>query len=179
MHESQRIWCKYIREMFPNHFTNKQVLEVGSWDINGNNNYLFENCSILHVDVHEGKNVDVALPIHLLQTNLLFDTIISTNMLEHDMHWLKSISKMIELLKPNGFLMIQSFIGVEHGTKKHCEHDSLTSKLNDPAWNNHYYSVMPKDMINNFDLYSIFKHFSLGIQPNDPNEDLLFWGVKR
>jgi hypothetical protein len=35
------VFCKNI---LPDFFINKRVLDVGSGDINGNNRFLFENC---------------------------------------------------------------------------------------------------------------------------------------
>ena len=179
MHASQSLWCQEVKRLFPKYFNNVNVLDVGSYDINGNNRYLFENFKYLGIDVNSGKNVDIVCPIHKFHSDTQFDVVISTNMLEHDMHWKKSINKMIELTKSTGLLLIQSFIGVEHGTIKHCSIDSLTSTISDTKWQNYYYSVLPEDIFDTFDLYQIFSHFSLGIQPNKPNEDLIFWGIKR
>ena len=179
MHASQSLWCQHVKRLFPERFNGVNVLDVGSYDINGNNRYLFENYGYVGIDVNNGNNVDVVCPIHLFSTDVKFDVVVCTNMLEHDLYWKLSIKKMIDLTKSDGLLMIQSFIGVEHGTIKHCAHDSLTSTLDDELWKNHYYSVLPQDISNNFDLYKEFKHFSLGIQPNKPNEDLIFWGIKR
>lgn len=179
MHPSQSEWCRHVKNLFPNRFNNVSVLDVGAYDINGCNRYLFADYNYLGIDVAPGKNVDIVTPIHEFNTTLRFDVIVCTNMLEHDMHWKKSIAKMIELTKSNGLIMIQSFIGVEHGTTEHFAHDSLTAKINDEEWNNYYYCVMPQDISSTFDLYKEFKHFSLGIQPNPPNEDLIFWGIKR
>ena len=179
MHDSQSNWCRSIKQLFPNQFQNVSVLDAGAYDINGNNRYLFENYTYVGIDVHEGNNVDIICPIHELEITTQFDVVITTNMLEHDMHWKKSIAKLISLTKPNGLLMMQSFIGVEHGTNSHCKHDSLTTKLDNDAWNNHYYCVMPKDIMTHFDIYEEFQYFSIGIQPNSPNEDFIFWGIKR
>jgi hypothetical protein len=50
--------------MFLQYFIDKCVLDVGSLDINGNNRYLFDNCEYTGLDIGEGPNVDIVMPIH-------------------------------------------------------------------------------------------------------------------
>ena len=41
MHEQARKFTLVVKEKFPEYFSNKNVLDVGSGDINGNNRFLF------------------------------------------------------------------------------------------------------------------------------------------
>lgn len=130
MHTEQIEFCKQILIKYPYHFQNVKVLDVGSQDINGNNRYLFTNCNYLGLDIGPGKNVDIVSPIHiyyeyLQEPNSLkkyseFNTIISTEMLEHDKHWLKSIKAMYNLLAQGGLLLITAAgkNRAEHGTTR-------------------------------------------------------------
>jgi hypothetical protein len=43
-HQAQQDFCNSVRQLFPDHFRGKTVLDVGSLDINGNNRYLFTDC---------------------------------------------------------------------------------------------------------------------------------------
>jgi len=63
-------------------------LEVGSLDINGSVRIVFERCDYLGVDLGEGKGVDLVCPGHLLEFPASsFDTVISCQCFEHDVHW--------------------------------------------------------------------------------------------
>ena len=50
--------------------------------------------------------MDVVSLVHEYQPGRMFDTVISTEMLEHDPHWRESVARMIELVKPGGRLII-------------------------------------------------------------------------
>jgi 2-polyprenyl-3-methyl-5-hydroxy-6-metoxy-1,4-benzoquinol methylase len=87
-HKQQIEFCKKIKYQFPEHFKNIWVLDAGSYDINGNNRYAFENCIYLGVDIEHGKNVDIVSKVHELNfKDGMFDTIITTEMLEHDVFY--------------------------------------------------------------------------------------------
>lgn len=87
-HPQQKEFCLKVKSLFPECFDNVNVLDVGSLDINGNNQYLFTNANYLGLDIGPGPNVDIIKPVHIfayqLQYHEYFDVIISTEMLEHD-----------------------------------------------------------------------------------------------
>ena len=59
MHIEARNFTIFVQNTFPFFFKNKRVLDVGSGDINGNNRFLFENCSYEGNDVYNAPNVTV------------------------------------------------------------------------------------------------------------------------
>ena len=132
MHPEQIEFCQHIANHYPQHFEHKIVLDVGSQDINGNNQYLFTNCEYWGLDIGEGENVDIICPVHLYSETRQkhepkqFDTIVSTEMLEHDCFYKESIRAMYNLLKPGGFLLVTaaSINRAEHGTKRTTPHAS-------------------------------------------------------
>ena len=78
---------------------NKRVLDVGSGDINGNNNFLLENCLYDGNDVIEAKNVTVVSKTKDLPfSNHTFDTIVSTECFEHDPEYRQSFEKIYHQL---------------------------------------------------------------------------------
>jgi len=119
-HVEQQKFCNAIKLLKPSAFKNVNVLDVGSLDINGNNRYLFEGGFYLGLDIVAGKNVDVVSPIVGFNSTRLFDTIISTEMLEHDKDWKASLGAMYALLVQGGFLLITCATTgrKEHGTSK-------------------------------------------------------------
>lgn len=117
-HKEQMDFCQQVKNTFTDYFINKDVLDVGSQDINGSNKIFFENCNYTGLDIGPGKNVDVICKIHQYNPGKQFDTIISTEMLEHDEHLEYSLKKMLELLKPGGLLVLTAggHQRPEHGT---------------------------------------------------------------
>jgi hypothetical protein len=77
-----------MKELHPEHFKDNKVLDIGSLDINGNNKFLFDNSEYIGLDIAEGNNVDVVCIGHEYDApDETFDTIISTEALEHDMYY--------------------------------------------------------------------------------------------
>ena len=43
-HKEQWDFCKKVKSRFSEHFTNSRVLDIGSFDVNGNEEFLFADC---------------------------------------------------------------------------------------------------------------------------------------
>jgi len=185
-HQEQIDFCSKIRDSIPEHFINKKVLDAGSWDVNGSNRYLFQNCDYTGVDLAEGVNVDVVSRVDELKsdagfTDGLFDTIISTEMLEHDMHWQESLQNIVRMLKTGGlFLFTCATEGrVEHGTfckNPECSH---TAKIIEGGWESYYRNLTEADIrgINGLSFIDAFEKYTFEINPE--SHDLYFWGIKK
>ena len=59
MHIQAKKFTLFVKDILPDYFKNKRVLDVGSGDINGNNRFLFENCQYDGNDVIEAPNVTI------------------------------------------------------------------------------------------------------------------------
>jgi len=174
-HKTQVEWCLKIKKEYPDYFYNKRVLDIGSLDVNGTNRDLFKKCDYVGLDVIEGKNVDVVCVAHEYYPKELFDVVLSTNALEHDIYYKLTLKKMVEILKPNGLMFVSApYKWHIHGTKKVRPHSSGTSKMYD-EWANYYKNLKIEDFLDNIDLPNIFKEFYIGIA----GRDLRFWGIKR
>jgi SAM-dependent methyltransferase len=173
-HPIQQQWCRSIKNKFPRYFTNIKVIDIGSLDVNGTNKELFTNCEYIGVDVIEGKNVDVVGIAHeLLFEDNSFDVAISTNTLEHDMYFKKTINKMFKLLKSKGLLLFSAANGwKEHGTPKTSPSQSGTSKMN-KEWATYYKNITKNDILSSLDT-SQFLEYELEIF----NKDIRFYGIK-
>jgi len=121
MHIQARKFTEFVKNILPEYFKNKIVLDVGSGDINGNNRFLFENCNYDGNDVIEAPNVTIVSKTKdLVFQNNTFDIIISTECFEHDPEYKESLLKIYDMLKPDGlfcFTCASTGRG-EHGTRR-------------------------------------------------------------
>ena len=126
-HQEQRDFCLSVKEKFPYFFSSKFVLDVGSLDINGNNQYLFDNRGYLGVDLLPGKNIDIISKAHELKMpDCCFDGIISTECLEHDPYYVDTLKNIYRMLKPGGLLLFSCATKgrPEHGTRRTTPSDA-------------------------------------------------------
>ena len=171
-HFEQQEFCACIRKRYARHFQHVTVLDIGSLDINGNNRWLFDEAKYLGVDLMPGKNVDVVCHAHeLLFEPESFDTIISTECLEHDQQWKRTLAKALKLLKPGGLLVLTCATDgrPEHGTVRNSPADS-------PATPEYYRNLTEADLIGALDLGQ-FEEFSFEV--DDGLHDLRFVGMKK
>jgi hypothetical protein len=170
-HKQQKDFCNQIKQLFPDYFINKDVLDLGSLDINGNNRYLFTECRYTGVDVGPGPNVDIVYHAHKVQGS--YDVVISTEMLEHDQYYVQTLKHIVEcLLKPNGlFFFTCATTGRQpHGLKEQSPDDS-------PYTNDWYKTLTMEDVNEAIDLEKYFIKHEFII--NTDHHDLYFWGIKR
>lgn len=177
-HQEQKDFCLKVKNNHPIFFNNKNVLDVGSLDINGNNRYLFENCIIFGIDVGHGKNVDHVCKAHEFKTETRYDVIISTECFEHDMFYDKTLNNIINLLEAGGmFIFTCATEGrAEHGTRRTTPCDApLLSQYND--WQDYYKNLTEQDIRNVLTVDDIFSEYEFEI--NHISHDLYFWGIKK
>lgn len=159
-----------VKNIHPQYFENKNVLEVGSQDINGSVRKHFTDCDYLGIDLGEAEGVDLVASIIGFSRENEYDVVVSSEMLEHCEQWEEALSQMYKNTKPGG-MFILTCAGPnrqEHGTKNHNPQDSAFTL-------DHYRnisiedfsSILPKEM---------FKECSLTLERGDT--DLYFWGIK-
>ena len=179
-HLNQQLFCEKIKNKIPEYFENKKILDIGSLDINGNNKYLFTNSNYIGLDVGEGPNVDVISVGHLYSApNNFFDTIISTEVFEHDMFYEQTVQNVVRMLKPGGlFIFTCASTGrPEHGTRRSDGSDAAPLLYDiSPEWSDYYKNLTEKDFekIEGFN-----KTFPDGyFEYNPESKDLYFYGIK-
>ncbi len=126
-HKEQRSWAMQMAAMFPDHFNEKTVLDIGSWDINGNTRHLFRNCFYLGLDIHRGPNVDI-LWNQDFAFNVYQDVYISCEALEHSKSWDRDFAGMIKYSKNMVVMTCAAPPRPIHGTKETTpEHSPYTT----------------------------------------------------
>lgn len=192
-HPAQRKFCRQIRRKFRSHFINANIIDCGSLDINGNNRWLFRRNlfnwkginSYVGIDILLGDNVDILGHTHDVLPRIMslpmaffiqkkgkpvwpIDVVISTEMLEHDRHWKKSIQAMYDILRPGGLLLITAGGDgrMEHGTSMHVPVDS-------PATLD-YYCNISNEMFESVLPNHLFEHYII----RQTNGDFQFAGIK-
>lgn len=85
------------------------VLDVGSYDVNGNVRGFFKGARYIGIDMRPGPNVDRVLDAHDIVDAFgpeSFDTVVCCEMLEHDPAFWVSMARMGAVLKPGGRLLL-------------------------------------------------------------------------
>lgn len=177
-HKAQRDYCDHLKKRFPEFFCNRLVLDVGSLDVNGNNRSLFTDCGYIGIDIAHGPNVDLACKAHEYNPPELFDTIISTDVLEHDVYWERSLQNIVRLLRPEGFLIFTcaSPGRKRHGTlQSHPAASPLTVRIE--GWCDYYRNLTEDDIREAIDVDFIFRKYEFSVDSS--SFDLRFWGIKK
>ncbi|MGA8496779.1 MAG: methyltransferase domain-containing protein [Xanthobacteraceae bacterium] len=180
MHKAQTQFCQLVKARFPNYFVGKSVLDVGSYNVNGDNRHLFEKCEYLGIDVAAGPNVDRVIRAHELDySDASFDVIISTECFEHDMHYRESLQTLSRILKSKGLLLFTCATEgrKSHGTRKKNPQDSPGTVQQGGAWADYYRNLTEADIHAAIDVAEIFVIFEFTVNP--VMYDLYFWGIKR
>lgn len=178
-HVQQVEYCLKVKNKFPKFFSNRIVVDIGSLDINGNNQYLFEDCLYLGIDLLPGKNVDLAVKGHELSLpDDSLDVVISTECFEHDQFYALTLKNIVRMLKPGGFLIFSCATTgrPEHGTRRTTPGDAPFIQENG-NWGDYYQNLEERDIRLVLDIESIFETYEFSI--NNENFDLYFWGIKK
>lgn len=172
-HLEQALYCIKIKSLFGQYFFNADVLDIGSLDINGNNRYLFQFSKYFGIDIGQGKNVDMVCPGHHFgERGRFYNTIISTEVFEHDKFWDKTITNAIRLLKPGGLLIFTCATTgrLEHGTKR--------TGTDYSPYTPDYYQNVTEEMVRSIPGFAASWRYSK-FSTNDKSHDLQFVGIKK
>ena len=188
-HVEQWDFCRKIKSKFPNNFNKIRVLDIGAFDVNGNEEFLFDNCDFVGLDIGPGKGVDVVCPAQDYNApDESFDTIISCECWEHNPYYKESIVNATRMLKPGGlFLFTCATTGRPvHGvasleatcSEQHKGSWKTMPNVSRENWDNEYYrNVTEEDVRDAIDIDNIFSSYEFEIHTE--HCDLYFWGIKK
>jgi SAM-dependent methyltransferase len=175
-HPQQQAFVAKVKNLYPDHFVNKTVVEFGSLNLNGTVRDFFTNCQYTGVDLVEGDGVDVVSRCHeYFRPDERPDTVISCEMLEHDEHWDESLKHMASILNPGGLLVITCATDgrTEHGTTDYSPADS-------PATNDYYRNKNMHDITDAlFDFLWSCQFDVLHMEINRESKDLYVYAIKK
>jgi len=180
MHPEARDFTLFVKEILPNFFIGRRVLDVGSGDINGNNRFLFENCEYDGNDVIKANNVTIVSKTKDLPfENNTFDTIVSTECFEHDPEYKESFAKIYDMLKPDGlFCFTCASTGrAEHGTRRTSPNDSYGTIGNLQDMSDYYKNLTEIELNEELPLNQFFSVWDTYYNSN--SKDLYFVGIKK
>jgi ubiquinone/menaquinone biosynthesis C-methylase UbiE len=180
MHNEARHFTEFVKKILEEYFTGKKVLDVGSGDINGNNRFLFTDCSYDGNDVIQASNVTIVSKTKDLPfDNEIFDTIISTECFEHDPEYKESFLTIYRMLKADGlFCFTCASTGrPEHGTRRTSSGDSYGTIGKIENMQDYYKNLTTKDLNEVLPLNDLFSVWDTYY--NSHTKDLYFVGIKR
>ncbi len=174
-HPQQFFFVGAVRQLLPDAFQGRKVLEIGSLNLNGSVRQFFNDCDYVGLDVGEGRDVDVVCPgEHYGASAGSFDTIISCEAMEHNPAWRATWLNMLRMLKPDG-LMIMTCATIgrrQHGTSEFGPGDSpLTVGLKQ----DHYENRTAADFEALMPLPALFAQSAF--HSDHESHDLYFFGI--
>ena len=196
MHKEQKNYLDKTKKRFPEAFKDKKVLDIGSFNVNGNEKPWFDDCDFTGLDLLPGPGVDVACPANEYnEPDETFDTIISCECWEHNPFYKESILNAIRMLKSGGYFIwtcattgrpvhgTSSQDAIDRNNKKTSQGNSTENWITMPNvqkenWDNEYYKNVTEEDIREFcDVDSIFSSYEFEVETN--HCDLYFWGIKK
>ena len=172
-HPFQREFVSLAARHFPEFFTDRAVLEIGSLNVNGTVRDFFRDCRYVGLDVAPGRDVDVVCEGQNYDgPEASFDTVLSCEAMEHNPAWSETFVNMVRLCRPGGLvLMTCATTGRrEHGTTRTQPGDSPSTF----AWD--YYRNLTRADFERLPLRGMFSDY--GFWCNWVAFDLYFCGIK-
>lgn len=107
MHKANETFWQFVNFTYKG-FLDENILEVGSFDINGSVRNICASTSkeYIGVDWRAGPKVDVVCLAHDMVFDSKFKAVLSASMLEHDPHYEKSLPTMCGLVRSDGMLAL-------------------------------------------------------------------------
>ena len=173
-HPQQLAYFERISKLFAEPLADaKNILEVGSQNINGTVRDIFANhVNYLGIDLGQGKDVDLVIPGELVELpDGWADIAISTECFEHAENWRDILLNMIRITKPQGLVLL-TFAGKGRAVHGTLDSDTFSS----PFTTTYYQNLGPDDIAQ---CIAIGKYFSRhGFEVDSVAHDTYFWGIR-
>ena len=169
----QMNFVKNVKELYPDSFNRKKVLEVGSYDVNGTVRPFFNSCDYIGIDVASGPGVDMVCSGQDFKDSTGFDTIITCEMMEHNPFWKETFINMLNMLHPGGlFILTCATTGRgEHGTLRTSPSQSPSSS----SYGDYYQNLTESDFRSVLDFDSVFDRYEFRFKKSG----IYLYGIKK
>jgi hypothetical protein len=118
MHKTNELFWKTCSKKYSKHFSDpSEVIEFGSYNINGSIREAFSCSKYTGLDWRPGPCVDAVSLAHSYRHPNKVDTVVSASMLEHDPYWPLSLSNMI-----NNHMTDQAILILTWGAARNAPH---------------------------------------------------------
>jgi SAM-dependent methyltransferase len=101
---------KYVEEQLRDHvFEDKSILDVGSLNVNGSLReglVCLDKLDYTGIDMCDGPDVDIVTKVEDFNPGRQYDYVFSASCLEHCKYWKLALTRMKELVKPGGYLLV-------------------------------------------------------------------------
>ena len=172
-HSQQRDFFQSVKSNKPEAFTDVEVLEVGSLNINGTVRDFFQSTRYIGADLAPGRDVDVVCNGENLDyPDNSFDVAVSAECFEHNPEWVATFRNMWRMSKNYVIMTCASEGRAEHGTTRS---DPGSSPLT-LSWD-YYRNLTEQDFRDEFDLDKMFVNYYFAYNPDSC--DLYFYGEKK
>lgn len=187
-HKEQIDYVNNIKKQYPEYFTNRKVLGIGTFNVCGTEEEYFENCDYSGLDLGPGPGVDIVCPAQEYDApNDTFDTIISCECFEHNPYYKETLQNAVRMLKSQGMLLftcattgrpIHGTKYLEEESKEKWENWKTMPNVVKENWDNNYYKNLTENDIREcIDIDHYFSEYKFEIETN--HCDLYFWGIKK
>ncbi len=171
-HLEQRNFIKKIKTKFPDFFTTKIVLEIGSLYLNGTIRDFFNKCTYVGLDIIKGPCVDIICSGESYNApDQSYDVVCSTECFEHTPKWVDIFQNMIRLCKTDGLVF---FTCASEGRPEHGTHN------NDPGASlltlDYYKNLNEIDFTSKINFQDYFSEYHFEYDSN--SFDLYFYGIR-
>ncbi len=175
-HQEQLNFIRTTSENLTKDYSNRKILEIGSFDVNGSIRQFFEKSTYIGVDLAEGPGVDIVCEGNKLDhPDNTYDVTLSCECFEHNPHWADTFLNMYRMTKQGGIVVFTCATTgrPEHGTTRTSPAVSPGSQS--IGWD-YYQNLTEVDFQQAFELGKLFdSHFFL---TNTNSCDLYFVGLK-
>jgi len=176
-HPDQLDFVRTISQHLSDDWTDKRVLEIGSYQVNGSIRPFFQGSAYLGVDLMEGAGVDVVSEgSELDRPDEIFDLSVSCECFEHNPKWLATFLNMYRMTRKGGAVVFTCAAKgrLEHGTTRTGPESSPGTQI--VGWD-YYMNLTEREFTKKLDMDKLFdSHFFI---TNRYACDLYFIGIKR
>ncbi|WP_295631264.1 methyltransferase domain-containing protein [Novosphingobium sp.] len=175
-HVQQLKFVEMLANSLSSNFSDRKIIEIGSFDVNGGTRNFFGQSSYIGVDLVEGPGVDLVCDGEKVsEPSESFDLAISCECFEYNPHWQATLLNMHRMTKLGGIVAFSCATTgrLEHGTTRTVAQDSPGTQS--VGWD-YYQNLTESDFrkaLNFENLFSSFRFFR-----NKVSRDIYFVGIK-